>query len=254
MGSQPLAVLLALLGAAAPAMPQLSEVPRASSSTKLLQTRASFFIEPEALLSRASPLHDQLWDGVYRVHAPATMYSPWAPYPHYAVGALTPPSNNGTAPCVTSWNMTLMEQMVDDYVNATSFDTDHSPYFLFSQSPCWMWVDGDCSIPPDPNQLAPSHKSYSAGTIPRVADYREIGDYFGRLAAYFRSGGFMDECGKFHSSAHRVPLSVKWCAATHHAIQLRCADLFCSLPDPAGVNSLCIQVGRHERGRACTSI
>lgn len=227
MASQPLVVPLALLAAVAPAMPQSLEA-RASSSTKLLQTRASFFIEPEALLSRASPLHDQLWDGVYRVHAPATMYSPWAPYPHYAVGALTPPTNNGTAPCTTSWNMTLMEQMVDDYVNATSFDTDHSPYFLFSQSPCWMWVDGDCSIPPEPNELAPSHKSYSGGTIPRVAGYREIGDYFGRLAAYFRSGGFMDECGKFHSSAHRVPLQIKWFAATHHAASLRCAAQHCT--------------------------
>jgi hypothetical protein len=223
MASQPLVVLLVLLAAAAPAEPHSLEARASSSSSKLLRTRASFFIEPEALLSRASPLHDQLWEGVYRVHAPATMYSPWAPYPHYAVGALTPPSNNGTAPCTTSWNMTLMEQMVDDYVNATSFDTDHSPYFLFSQSPCWLWVDGDCTIPPGPNELAPSHKSYSGGTIPRVAGYREIGDYFGRLAAYFRSGGFMDECGKFHSSAHRVPLQIKWCAATRHARLLHCA-------------------------------
>ena len=58
----------------------------AKKAAKVLRTRASFFIEPEAMLSRQSPLHDVLWDGVNRVKAPATMYSPWAPYPHYAVG------------------------------------------------------------------------------------------------------------------------------------------------------------------------
>ena len=56
------------------------------AAAKVLRTRASFFIEPEAMLSRQSSLHDVLWDGVNRVKAPATMYSPWAPYPHYAVG------------------------------------------------------------------------------------------------------------------------------------------------------------------------
>ena len=55
-------------------------------TANVLRTRASFFIEPEAMLSRQSPLHDVLWDGVNRVRAPATMYSPWAPFPHYAVG------------------------------------------------------------------------------------------------------------------------------------------------------------------------
>ena len=47
--------------------------------------------------------------------------------------ALLPPTNNGSRPCTTSWNMSLMEEMVDDYVNATAFDTDQAPYFLFSQ-------------------------------------------------------------------------------------------------------------------------
>ena len=47
--------------------------------------------------------------------------------------ALLPPTNNGSRPCITSWNMSLMEEMVDDYVNATAFDTDQAPYFLFSQ-------------------------------------------------------------------------------------------------------------------------
>ena len=37
---------------------------------------------------------------------------PWAPFPHYAVGALTPPTNNGTPPCKTSWNMSMMDTMV----------------------------------------------------------------------------------------------------------------------------------------------
>ena len=118
----------------------------ASVPAALLRTRASFFIEPEAMLSRASALHDALWDGVRKVRAPSTMYSPWAPYPHYAVGALRPPTNNGTVPCITSWNLTLMDQMIDDYLNATAFDTAEAPYFLFSQSPCWMWVDGDLGL------------------------------------------------------------------------------------------------------------
>eukprot|EP01048_Picozoa_sp_COSAG05_P043832 COSAG05_NODE_24460_length_251_cov_0.684211_1_plen_32_part_10 len=32
-----------------------------------------------------------MWDGVRTVAAPMTMYMPWAPFPHYAVGELTPP-------------------------------------------------------------------------------------------------------------------------------------------------------------------
>ena len=45
----------------------------------VLRTKASFFIEASAMLSRQSALHDQLWDGVKAVGAPQVMYSPWAP-------------------------------------------------------------------------------------------------------------------------------------------------------------------------------
>ena len=90
---------------------------------------------------------------------------PWAPFPHYAVGALTPPTNNGTLPCETSWNMSAMDTMVEDYLNATRlFDAALSPYFQFSQSPCWMWLDGRCdNTPTDPDQLSFPHKIYAAG-------------------------------------------------------------------------------------------
>ena len=92
-------------------------------------------------------------------------YMPWAPFPHYAVGALTPPTNNGTLPCETSWNMSAMDTMVEDYLNATRlFDAALSPYFQFSQSPCWMWLDGRCdNTPTDPDQLSFPHKIYAAG-------------------------------------------------------------------------------------------
>ena len=88
-----------------------------------------------------------------------------------------------------------------------------------------MWTDGDCKIPEDPNAVNyPGHKTYSTGSHPRVAGYREVADYFGRLAAYFRSGGFEDECGKFHSAAHRKPLAIKWWGITNEGEHLSATD------------------------------
>ena len=178
----------------------------ASSGSRILKTRAAFFIEASAMLSYASPLHDQLWAGVRRVRAPMTMYSPWAPYPHYCVGAPRPPSNNGTLPCKTSWNMTMMDEMVYDYLNATSFDSA-TPFFEFTQSPCWLWKDGDCSIPLDPHVLSyPSHKVYASGKDLVDPSRAALADYFGRLAAWYRSGGFVDECGTPHKNDRKVAI------------------------------------------------
>ena len=87
-----------------------------------------------------------------------------------------------------------------------------------------MWTDGDCKIPEDPNAVSyPGHKTYSTGSHPRVAGYREVADYFGRLAAYWRSGGFEDECGKFHA-AHRKPLAIKWWGITNEGEHLSATD------------------------------
>ena len=132
-----------------------------------------------------------------------------APYPHYAVGALTAP-NRTDGMCVTSWNMSAVDSMAMDFLNATAGFNNGSVYFQFSQSPCWMWVDGDCSpkcLPPgNINQLTFPHKCYAAGRTPVDPSYRQVADYFGRLAAWYRSGGFTDECGVVHSSPHRVPI------------------------------------------------
>jgi hypothetical protein len=104
--------------------------------------------------------------------------------------------------------MSVMDTMVEDYLNATrSFDSALSPYFQFSQSPCWMWVDGECnSTPKDPNQLAFPHKIYAAGRVPVDPSYAQVAGYFGRIAAYYRSGGFVDECGKTQTSKFTVPV------------------------------------------------
>jgi hypothetical protein len=177
------------------------------AATTLLRTRASFFIEASAMLSRDSPVHDRLWDGVRQVGAPMTMYSPWAPYPHYCVGSLLPPTNNGSAPCKTSWNMSLMDTMIDDYLNATVFDKTYSPFFEFTQSPCWFWLDGDCTIPAGVNTLSyPGHKTYASGTQLADKSMGQLADYFGRLAAWFRSGGMVDECGAAHENERRIEI------------------------------------------------
>ena len=123
---------------------------------QLLRTKASFFIEASAMLSRRSPLHGRLWAGVAAVRAPQVMYMPWAPYPRYAVPCWTPPTNGGARPCKASWNFTLFDEMVDDYLAATAYDRDDdAPYFAFSQSPCWLWRDGDCPQPPPPPSPPP---------------------------------------------------------------------------------------------------
>ena len=74
--------------------------------------------------------------------------------------------------------------MVDDYLSATA-QHDDAPYFAFSQSPCWLWRNGDCSAPADPDVLGPSHKAFAAGTVPRAGpgNYTEVATFFGRLAS-----------------------------------------------------------------------
>lgn len=70
-----------------------------------------------------------------------------------------------------------------------------------------MWLDGECSrTPTDPNQLAFPHKIYAAGRVPADPSYTQVAGYFGRIAAYYRSGGFVDECGTTHTSKFRVPV------------------------------------------------
>ena len=195
-----------------------SDAKGAKLQPNILKTQAAFFIEASPMLSRESPIHDRLWDGVARIRAPMTMYSPWAPYPHYCVGELTPPTNNGRKPCVTSWNMTLMDTMIDDYINATRAafsdqkkQTEAGPFYEFTQSPCWMWKDGDCKIPTNVHSISrPSHKVYAAGVLPVDASYTQIADYYGQLAAYYRTGSFVDECGAVHKNPRPVQKVRYW--------------------------------------------
>lgn len=42
-------------------------------ATRALKTQAAYFVEASATLSRQSPIHDALWDGVATIGAPMTM-------------------------------------------------------------------------------------------------------------------------------------------------------------------------------------
>ena len=71
-----------------------------------------------------------------------------------------------------------------------------------------MWRDGDCTIPSDPNLLTYPHKRYAAGSVPIDPSYSQIAGYFGRVAAWYRSGGFVDECGKRHTNPMSATIGI----------------------------------------------
>jgi alpha-L-arabinofuranosidase len=71
--------------------------------------------------------------------------------------------------------------------------------------PQWMWkTDKPVTYPSDPDQVT---WDYTQGTEPRDPTFKEIGDYYARLLAWYTKGGFTDELGKRHESGHHYAIS-----------------------------------------------
>lgn len=75
----------------------------------------------------------------------------------------------------------------------------------FSTTPDWMWniTESDYSYPADVNAV---DFAYNNGTQLRDPSFQEVSNYYSRLVSWYVDGGFIDECGVYHTSEHHYDI------------------------------------------------
>ncbi len=147
-------------------------------------------------LRRGSQIHDRVFQALHELGADYVRYVPWLPYPKLGVAELEPPADGKT-----SWDFSLIDPMMEDFMNAQE---GHSVVLNFSTIPQWMFkTEKPVPYPADPNQPV---WDYEKGTEFRDASLKEVGDYYARLASWYTQGGFTDEYGKRHDSGHQYKI------------------------------------------------
>ena len=271
--------------------PNWSNITFTSKTTPTLQ----MVLNP--LVSRASPIHDNLYRTLRTIHPSYARYQSWFPYPKMAVPEIDPPSGlsqcrsvavdfnatlscersggvidkvefasfgtptgvcrgfvanssctapssmdvinklcvgqaNCTIPATTSvfgspcpghegdyrlavqvtcnppqnntyWDFTYFDPVVVDFLAAVG----PMPSLDLSTTPAWMWQqDGDVHHYPD----YAYEVDWGYNTGDRLVDptCEQVGQYYGRIAAWFTQGGFTDEYGYYHKSPHHYKLSL----------------------------------------------
>ena len=106
-----------------------------------------------------------------------------------------PPQNN------TYYNFTYLDPMFKDFLNATD---SHSRIINFCTQPNWLFNQNTPHIYPDNASLI--DWGYPVGTVLLDNTMRDLGDYYGRLIAWYTNGGFIDEYGRKHISNYQY----KW--------------------------------------------
>lgn len=162
--------------------------------TTVLVSRSTptFQVVVNPMLNRGSAIHDGAFGAVKELGAEDVRYVPWLPYPRLAVAELEPPTPTGT-----SWNFSLIDPMMEDFMSATS---GHSTIINFSTIPAWLFkTPKPISYSKDPNQ---AYWGYTQGTELVEPTGKSLGDYYARLVSWYTRGGFTDENGKFHASTH----------------------------------------------------
>ena len=181
-----LLVCTAPLILSAPVKIDWNKVLRQSNTTATLQV----VVNPP--VRRGSTIHDRTFEELRKLGANYVRYVPWLPYPKLAVAELEPPANGKT-----SWDFSLIDPMTVDFLKATE---GHPVILNFSTIPQWMFkTDKPVPYPADPDQPV---WNYQQGNQLRDPSMKELGDYYGRLVAWYTKGGFDDEFGKHHQSGH----------------------------------------------------
>jgi len=147
-------------------------------------------------LRRGSPIHDKVFQDLKDLGADDVRYVPWLPYPRLGVAELEPPKDGKT-----SWDFSLIDPMMEDFMNATA---GHSVMINFSTIPQWMFrTPKPVGYPPDPYQV---DWHYEQGAELRDPSMKEVADYYARLVSWYTKGGFTDEFGKRHESGHHYKI------------------------------------------------
>jgi len=148
------------------------------------------------LLRRGSPIHDPVFKELKELGATNVRYAAWFPYPKLSVAELESPTSGNT-----SWDFSLMDPIVLDFLDATS---GHDSVLSFCTIPQWMFQTTDkVTYPNDPNQVA---WDYTQGTEMRDPSLKELAGYYARVFSWYALGGFEDEHGKRHDSGHHFKI------------------------------------------------
>jgi hypothetical protein len=195
-------IVALLIAFPSPALAQATQRQMASvsvdwSKTEIIsQTTATLQVVVNPPLRRGNVVHDGAFGALRDLKADYVRYVPWLPYPRLAVAELEPPTKDKT-----SWDFTLIDPMTIDFFNATA---GHSTILNFSTIPQWMFkTDKPVQIPADPSQV---FWDYTQGTELRDPSMKELAGYYGRLAAWYSAGGFVDENGVRHDSGYHYPI------------------------------------------------
>jgi glycosyl hydrolase family 39 (putative alpha-L-iduronidase) len=199
-------LLLAVVGIAscAPKTPEVATAPPESVKlsvdwnkvSTVSNTTATLQVVVNPPLRRGSAIHDRVFQGLRDLGADYVRYVPWLPYPKLGVAELEPPANGKT-----SWDFSLIDPMMDDFMQATD---GHSVIINFSTIPQWMYKTAKpVPYPADPDQVT---WDYEQGTELRDPSMKEVADYYGRLVSWYTQGGFKDEFGKEHPSDHHFKI------------------------------------------------
>jgi hypothetical protein len=131
-----------------------------------------FVVNP--LLERNSSIHDRVFAELKNLGADYVRYIPWLPYPKLGVAELEPPKAN-----TTSWNFTLIDPMMIDFMNAQA---GKKVIINFSTAPTWLWKTTiPVTYPADPNQV---DWPYAQGTELVDPTMKKLADYFERLVSW----------------------------------------------------------------------
>ncbi|MGH9444606.1 MAG: GH39 family glycosyl hydrolase [Terriglobia bacterium] len=164
--------------------------------TGISQTTPTLQVVVNPPLRRGSAIHDRVFQALHGLGADYVRYVPWLPYPKLAVAELDPPANGKT-----SWDFSLIDPMMEDFMSATA---DHSVIINFSTIPQWMWkTPKPVSYPPNPDQV---DWRYEQGTQLVDPSMKQVADYYARLVSWYTKGGFTDEYGHRHTSRHHYDI------------------------------------------------
>ena len=102
-----------------------------------------------------------------------------------------PPQNN------TYWDFTYVDPTFEDFLAATA---GHSRIVSFCTQPSWLFhLDTPHVYPHNASRV---DWFYDQGSPLIDQTMRDLGDYYGRLFAWYMNGGFIDEYGHEHVSNH----------------------------------------------------
>jgi hypothetical protein len=147
-------------------------------------------------LRRGSKIHDNAFQSLLELQADYIRYVPWVPYPRLGVAELERPANGKT-----SWDFSLIDPITIDFLEATK---GHPVMLNFSTIPAWMFkTEKPVSYPSDPDVPV---WDYGQETELHDLSMKEVGDYYGRLFAWYTQGGFTDEMGKRHESGYHYSI------------------------------------------------